>query len=378
MATTYKTPGVFIEEISKFPPSIAQVETAISAFVGYTERATKDGKDLTNQPTRIVSMLEYETFFGFAQPEENLVATIDETTDGQGNVVSQTISADFSSTAGEVPSLHNMYYAMQSYFGNGGGPCYIVSAGPYKALGTALVLAELQAGLAAVANEDEPTLIVFPEAQSLVDLTVDANATDFFTLQTDALGQCEALKDRFVIMDFHVSGESLTTSGDVNTAATLFRTGIGNSDLKYGAAYFPNIRTGFDYQYADADITITHNVDGGSGNGTHEGVALNTLETTEGALFNRIKLVLSNFPVTLPPSSTIAGVYARVDETRGVFKAPANESLNSVSSLTFKVTDSIQEGLNVDTTAGKSINAIRAFTGKGILVWGATYARRQR
>ncbi len=34
----YKTPGVYIEEIPKLPPSIASVETAIPAFIGYTER----------------------------------------------------------------------------------------------------------------------------------------------------------------------------------------------------------------------------------------------------------------------------------------------------------------------------------------------------
>ena len=39
MATSYKTPGVYIEEISKFPPSVAEVETAIPVFIGYTEKA---------------------------------------------------------------------------------------------------------------------------------------------------------------------------------------------------------------------------------------------------------------------------------------------------------------------------------------------------
>jgi hypothetical protein len=45
--------------------------------------------------------------------------------------------------------------------------------------------------------------------------------------------------------------------------------------------------------------------------------------------------------------------------------------LNAVTDVTCKITDDIQNGLNVDVTAGKSVNAIRAFTGKGILVWGA-------
>ena len=40
MAATYKTPGVYVEEIPKFPPSVAPVATAIPAFIGYTEKAT--------------------------------------------------------------------------------------------------------------------------------------------------------------------------------------------------------------------------------------------------------------------------------------------------------------------------------------------------
>ena len=61
MASTYKTPGVYVREISKFPPSVAQVETAIPAFIGYTADGPK------NKPTRISSMLEYEAIFGKAK-----------------------------------------------------------------------------------------------------------------------------------------------------------------------------------------------------------------------------------------------------------------------------------------------------------------------
>ena len=84
-----------------------------------------------------------------------------------------------------------------------------------------------------------------------------------------------------------------------------------------------------------------------------------------------VDIELEKLHVTLPPSVAIAGVYALVDGTRGVWKSPANVSLNLVCGLTKEVTDDIQAYLNVDTVGGKSINAIRAFTGRGILVWGA-------
>jgi hypothetical protein len=73
----------------------------------------------------------------------------------------------------------------------------------------------------------------------------------------------------------------------------------------------------------------------------------------------------------LPPSGAVAGIYSMVDSQRGVWKAPANVSLNSVVGPTVRIDSKEQEDLNVDVNAGKSINAIRAFTGKGTLIWGA-------
>ena len=75
--------------------------------------------------------------------------------------------------------------------------------------------------------------------------------------------------------------------------------------------------------------------------------------------------------INLPPSAAVAGVFARVDSNRGVWKAPANENIKSIDGLSFKLTDQMQDGLNVDDGAGKSINCIRFFTGKGYKIWGA-------
>jgi phage tail sheath protein FI len=66
----------------------------------------------------------------------------------------------------------------------------------------------------------------------------------------------------------------------------------------------------------------------------------------------------------------MAGVYTMVDNSRGVWKAPANVSLNAVVSPAVNINHEEQEDLNV-TTQGKSINAIRTFIGEGTLVWGA-------
>lgn len=359
----YKSPGVYIEEIPKLPPSIAQVETAIPAFIGYTQKALdRNNASLTNDPTRITSLLEYETFFGKAANEDNLEVTLVQ--EQTGSVITkETISVAFNGAA----SKHNMYYALQSYFANGGGPCFIVSVGAFKAnLGDQLSLSEMSAGLSALAKEDEPTLIVFPEGQHM-------DESEYYTLQNEALAQCNLLQDRFSIMDLHHTGAGLLTSGDVSTAAEAFRDGITNH-LKYGAAYFPNIKTVFPYQYNEDTINIVHTVNGSPG--SLNGAALSNLKDSSNAAYNtaaygKLKAAANNFGVVLPPSSTIAGIYAAVDANRGVWKAPANVGINGLRSLTYKVTNLEQDFLNVDTTSGKSINCIRAFTGKGTLVWGA-------
>ena len=68
----------------------------------------------------------------------------------------------------------------------------------------------------------------------------------------------------------------------------------------------------------------------------------------------------------VPPGGHVAGIYARTDIERGVFKAPANEVVRGALELEFEVTDGGQGILNP-----RGVNAIRAFPGRGRRVWGA-------
>lgn len=61
-----QTPGVYTVEKNAFPPSVAQVPTAIPAFVGYTEKAEYQGKSLIKKPTLINSLTEFSNYFGGA------------------------------------------------------------------------------------------------------------------------------------------------------------------------------------------------------------------------------------------------------------------------------------------------------------------------
>ncbi|SMO70045.1 hypothetical protein SAMN06265171_10538 [Chryseobacterium rhizoplanae] len=337
----YKTPGVYVEEIAKFPPSVAQVETAIPAFIGHTDKGPR------NEPTRISSMLEFETIFGGAKDEKTAFSvTIEDTV----------VTAKVDNTK---LSPYKMHYAMQMYFANGGGPCYIVSVADYDkapALGTETVAGGLWFGLKSLEKEDEPTLIVFPDAEVL--------GADAYKLYNKALDQAEDLKDRFVIMD-------------VFADADAFRAGVNATGLKYGAAYYPKLETVLSYSFDDKDVKIDSykelNAAGVLVDVTMPQNENNLawLKSKSSALYNQAKKEIESKRVVLAPSSSIAGIYAKVDSTSGVWKAPANLAISNVLAPVVKISNETQDGLNVDAVAGKSINAIRTFTGKGTLVWGA-------
>lgn len=71
----------------------------------------------------------------------------------------------------------------------------------------------------------------------------------------------------------------------------------------------------------------------------------------------------------IPPSGSMAGIYARSDNTRGVHKAPANETVRACVGLDCQFNKGEQDILNP-----KGVNLIRVFPGQGIRVWGARTA----
>jgi phage tail sheath protein FI len=70
--------------------------------------------------------------------------------------------------------------------------------------------------------------------------------------------------------------------------------------------------------------------------------------------------------IKIPPSGSVCGIYALSDNTRGVWKAPANETIAGAIDLEYDVTHGEQEILNP-----RGVNVIRRFPGRGIRVWGA-------
>lgn len=461
----FKTPGVYIREISTLPTSVAPVATAIPGFVGYTkQQAVVDGETQDhNTPVKIESFLEFEEFFG-GPFTELFEVTLEDTSP---EIVVSTPS-------GLSPYI--LYYHLQMYFANGGGPCYVISVGNYvdpNPSASDIDETELGDGVDACEEIDEITLLVVPEA-----ILLDANGRQ--TINDGMLTQCNKLQDRFAIMDaFTDSAETVFDDGN------NFRDDVGSDYLKYGAAYYPSLKTTLELHYEETGVTIDDNrtdaqfdallldnvlngdnvpvaatgtitvddftvlqddsltingqtitetanwpvdaattniqaadaivgalttladtdysavrtpststivitattvgpagnemdlayTDSGSGSGiTLSGETLTggATETTDKELYNDIVEMLKKaIGIELYPSAAMAGIYARIDRDRGVWKAPANVSLKLVEEPTKLVTNEEQENLNVDADSGKSINAIRKFAKKGNLVWGA-------
>jgi uncharacterized protein len=323
---TYNVPGVYIEEIPLLPASVAPVATAVPAFIGYTMTGAP-ASSTACVPTRITSLLEYQQLYGGAFPEVFTVTVVG------GAVTNASLG---------TASKFNLYNSVRMYFNNGGGPCYIVSVG--TATGTPAA-GDMTNGLNALQRYDEPTLVCIPES---------IHASSYATVANAMLSHCATMKDRFAIIDL-----------DVDTIAGIggWRTSISVVDpLKYGAAYFPRMRTSLEW---NASGTSQVTIDGAAP------VNLSTIQSPNPSLYRAILQAINDkVPHILPPSGAMAGIYASVDRDRGVWKAPANVGIASLIAPTVAISDSQQGDMNV-TASGKSINAIRTFTGRGTLVWGA-------
>lgn len=289
----------------------------------------------------------------------------------------------------EAPTILNtLYYNIVLFFANGGGACYIVSVGDYS---EAFTSEDCEAGLTPLIKEMEPTMLIIPEA-------VNLSFEEWKKTMEYALGHCDTMKNRVAILDiFEGYKPQNDPSGDV---VKNFRENIGSISLDYAAAYYPWINASvvsesdidtFNLTTESAKLLLTimqyelgyksikkieqtDNKENATGVEKADEVEpdyklLNTLLQSSpfGALVRKEICKKIN---RLPVAAAMAGIYTKTDNTRGVWKAPANVSINKAVSPTVNLTNNAQEDLNVDIY-GRSINAIRYFKGEGVKVWGA-------
>ncbi len=80
----------------------------------------------------------------------------------------------------------------------------------------------------------------------------------------------------------------------------------------------------------------------------------------------------ANATLVLPPSAAVAGLFARTDARRGVWKAPAGTeaSVGGITRLDWELLDKHQDDLNP-----QGVNCVRLIPGSGTVIWGARTLR---
>jgi len=163
-------------------------------------------------------------------------------------------------------------------------------------------------GMGSLAAIDEITMVLMPDAMNL-----NGDGKQLRDVQTKMIAHCENQGDRMAILD---------APRDLKPQDVLdWRMNQAGYDSKMAALYWPWIE---------------------------------------------VMDPLTKLPIMVPPSGHVAGVWARVDGTRGVHKAPANEVVQGTIGIDFQITHAEQGALNQS-----GVNCIRAFSGRGIRIWGA-------
>ncbi|MDL2274772.1 phage tail sheath subtilisin-like domain-containing protein [Desulfosarcina sp. OttesenSCG-928-G10] len=247
MANNYLTPGVYVQEISTLPGVVVEVQSAIPAFIGYTQKDRYDGRILTGVPEHIASFKDFEARFGGASRPDFKAINIRRDAAGRFSAVDSI----------QLNKRFLMYEAIYMYFANGGGECYVVSTGTY------LESYDKEAFLSAISaleSVDDVTLIVMPEISLLGE--------SCYGVQQAALAHCAKRMNRFSILDIQEKTKESGKEGAARGSALLnwkpgqdpdswkaswqeFRDRVGIMDLSYGASYTP-------YLVADTPIDLKY------------------------------------------------------------------------------------------------------------------------
>lgn len=398
MATTYLSPGVYVEEVNTGVKPIQGVGTSTAAFVGITAEASVKAlnpftgeqevvESRLNKATLVTSWLQYVKVFG--------------------SFVDDAYLPD----------------AVYGYFANGGGPCYVtsiraVNEGEEEAAtasvdvpaskGTSFKLTAKTAGsgsngLRVVTNADTDedgkatgTFSLSVGDETATGLTMKksddnfvGNAT-FSTVEISDVGSGTAVP---VDGTYELSGGGTPPIpqeafiGDV-----MERSGIAGLEAldDVRLVLCPDIMVGYDGSdgakeriKAIQTAMIVHCENNGyafavldtppglNAQQAKEWYDYVNFDTSYAAMYYPwIKIAdISDSPKTskfVPPSGHMVGIYNRTDGERGVHKAPANEVVQGAIDLEIQLTRGEQDTLNP-----LGVNCIRSFPGRGIRVWGA-------
>lgn len=403
---TYLSPGVYVEEVSGGSKPIQGVGTAVAAFVGFAARTPMDDPNDPDgiKPRLVTNWAQFEALYGgFAEgamlphavygyfnngggtcyvariphargssaPRRALpsaakgeLETLEVTALEEGSKIEVVIDPSGPDEKGQQPSAFTLRVRADGQeveafpdlsFGRGARyvgtvvneqskyvrvkaptvtgvsqadripaqgvyPLEPAVATPIAVSGSDFEGAESErTGIRGLVIADEVTMLSVPDLVTAATRDGDLDLDLFKAVQTAMINHCEGAQDRMAILD--------SPPGMSPQQIKDWRSGVAMYDSKFAALYYPWIKVA------------------------------NPLARPGSTNGNRM--------LTVPPSGHMAGVWARNDDTRGVWKAPANEVIRGALDLEFKVTKGEQDLLNPI-----GINCIRPFGVGGIRVWG--------
>lgn len=392
MASTYQSPGVYVEEVQRGTRPIESVGTSTAAFIGVTKEASikkldaNTGErvvveDRLNKATLVTSWTQFVDVFG-----------------------------DF------VPGAY-LPDAVYGYFANGGGACYVTSIRaiqdggveaktaevvvPARNKGSSFTVRSRLAGpsgndlAVTVKAEGEETfsLSVGKEKKSGLTMKKGENYVgdaQFETVEINSLGSASAVPQEGT---YSLTGGGIPslTAGDF-VGDSLERTGLASLEAidQVRLVLMPDLVASDDGTPASRELIKTVQtamiahcekmryrfavLDTPQGLNPQQAIEwrqyVNFDSSFAAMYYPWIKVAdfsgLGGTSKLIPPSGHIVGIYNRSDSDRGVHKAPANEVLLGVIDLETHLSKAEQDQLNP-----LGVNCMRTFPGRGIRVWGA-------
>ncbi len=391
MASTYLSPGVYVEEKELGTKPIEAVGTSMAAFIGITAEASMKAIDAAtgqrvpyesrlNKPTLISNWTQFTEIFG-----------------------------EFASGA-YLPD------AVYGYFANGGGACYVTSLRTLQEETTAVKCAEVnipskgKTSFKVISKFPGPTgngLIVTVKltGEDKFDLTVGGESNSGLSMKKGETYVGNAVFEKASIAEVGLAtllpdegSYSLSGGGIRPLAAADFigdlseRTGLGGIEAIDGVRLVlcPDVMAGYDgseeakkrikmvqeamishcerlrYRFAVLDTPPGLNAQQ-----AREWREYVNFDSSYAAMYYpwiEIADLSGSGSATkfVPPSGHIVGIYNRTDANRGVHKAPANDIVMGAIGLAIQISKGEQDVLNPI-----GVNCIRSFPGRGLRLWGA-------
>lgn len=386
----YLSPGVYIEEIERGPKPIEGVATSTAAFLGETQRGPQT-------PTLVTSYGAYLRLFGdIFDPDKYMPYAVKMFFDNGGRRCYVTrITGDGAETAtvtlsGIVVTATGPgsdYNKVWVRIGPGstkdkdGNPVGFRLRVYYwaNAQDVAADEASIDTGKAATVVEDFDDLSVDPASTSYFEKRVNSGNSAFVEAEPEnpaATPLPAAAADRLPAV---ADGNPVTAASyEVDAVDPSDRRGLAALELdqfrSVAVVYAPGA------PYDAAQKVVTHcelnrfrfavvDAQRNLANAPSIDARKDVDDTRYGAFYYPwiwISDPRSGTRKVVPPGGAVCGIYALTDNTRGVFKAPANETVAGAVDLEFDINQRVQDVLNPG-----GVNVIRRFPGRGIRVWGA-------